>query len=196
MILFCWPAFSYLCGDRHGRSLRSYSLGAPPFCDSNPARPTSTSIEASPNFRRARTAAARLGIRRMYRQSSTFLTSCGVSIIWSRCPRVIGLPPCSVNERPHLGFLCDCDARMQAADLAQIRLSRPWKFFSPRSTAMVRSQLPNFAGYPKCLYRKPITAIALQHAAVVAPALSAYLARPDLRTRRIVPANFASAFSP
>ena len=41
-----------------------------------------------------------------------------------------------------------------------------------------------------------ITAIALQHAAVVAPALSAYLARPDLRTRRIVPANFASAFSP
>ena len=74
-----------------GRSLCSYSLEAPPFCDSNPARPTSTSIEASPNFRRARTAAARLGIRRMNRQSSTFLTSCGVSIIWSRCPRVIGL---------------------------------------------------------------------------------------------------------
>jgi hypothetical protein len=95
-----------------GRSRRRYSLEAPPFWDSNPARPTSTSIEASPNFRRARTAAARLGIRRMNRQSSIFLNSCGVSIIWSRCPRVIGGGLLAgVNERPHLGFLCDCEAR-------------------------------------------------------------------------------------
>jgi hypothetical protein len=90
---------------------RSYSCEAPPSCDSNPARPASTSLEDSPNFRRARTAAARLGIRRMNRQSSIFLNSCGVSIIWSRCPRVTeGCLLAGVNERPPLsgslaGFL-------------------------------------------------------------------------------------------
>ena len=82
-------------------------MEAPPSCDSNPARPASTSLGDSPNFRRARTAAARLGIRRMNRQSSIFLNSCGVSIIWSRCPRVTeGCLLAGVNERPPLGFPC------------------------------------------------------------------------------------------
>ena len=82
-------------------------MEAPPSCDSNRARPASTSLEDSPNFRRARTAAARLGIRRMNCQSSIFLNSCGVSIIWSRCPRVTeGCLLAGVNERPPLGFPC------------------------------------------------------------------------------------------
>ena len=103
-------------------SRRSYSLEAPPSCDSNPARPASTSLGDSPNFRRARTAAARLGIRRMNRQSSIFLNSCGVSIIWSRCPRVTeGCLLAGLNERPPLGFPCGLLLRCMIAILTKNR---------------------------------------------------------------------------
>jgi hypothetical protein len=67
---------------------RAYSAAGPTpkSFDIDPFSAESKPSAASPRLSSSRIAAARLGIRREKRQSSSNFNSCGVSMIWSRSP--------------------------------------------------------------------------------------------------------------